>query len=128
MARPLPRVPASADIREITVTAPFRRDTRTYWHRDLPPLDAEPLGEHTLEATSAPIPGTLAHRDELWDRCYTDLMAKANERLRQEIRRLGGHYAHVHDEAISPRHDHATGEAWLHGSFTYALYSQPRKP
>ncbi len=41
-----------------------------YWHRDLPPLDAEVIGEHTLEAASSRVPGTLAHRDELWDRCY----------------------------------------------------------
>ena len=24
----------------------------TYWHRDLPPIDAEITGEHTLEAAS----------------------------------------------------------------------------
>ena len=36
-----------------------------YWHRDLPPLDAEPLGEHTIEATSSRGPATIAHRDEL---------------------------------------------------------------
>src|SRR5580765_4406712 len=23
-----------------------------YWHRELPPLDAEPMGEHTVEANS----------------------------------------------------------------------------
>ena len=33
-----------------------------YWHRELPPLDAEVIGEHTLEATSMHVPGTLAHR------------------------------------------------------------------
>ena len=101
---------------------------QVYWHADLPPLEAQLMAVHWLEADSSRVEGVLAHRDELWDRCYTDLMAKANERLRQEIRRLGGQYAHVHDETISPRHDHATGEAWLHGSFTYTLYSQPRKP
>ena len=36
----------------------------TYWHRDLPPIDAEIIGEHTLEAASRHVPGTLAHRDD----------------------------------------------------------------
>ena len=30
-----------------------------YWHRELPPLDAEPIGVHTLEATSSRVSGTL---------------------------------------------------------------------
>jgi len=33
------------------------------------------MAEHTLEATSGRVAGTLAHRDELWDRCYQELMA-----------------------------------------------------
>jgi hypothetical protein len=41
-----------------------------FWHRNLPPPDAEPIGDHTIEVTSGRVPGTLAHRDELWDRCY----------------------------------------------------------
>jgi hypothetical protein len=49
-------------------------------------------------------------------------MSNAHARLVQEITRLGGHYAHVHDEAIGPRHDDAAGEAWLHGRFSYVLY------
>jgi hypothetical protein len=36
--------------------------------------------------------------------------------------RLGGHYAHVRDESIESKHDGQTGETWLHGRFTYALY------
>jgi hypothetical protein len=93
-----------------------------YWRQELPPFDAEMVGEHTVEATSGRVPGTIAHRDELWDQCYEDLMERARERLEQEVLRLGGHYAHVRDECIESRHDDATGEAWLHGSFTYALY------
>ena len=46
----------------------------------------------------------------------------AENRLLQEVARLGGHFAHVHDEAIDPRHDEAAGEAWLHGRFSYMLY------
>jgi hypothetical protein len=33
-----------------------------YWHRQLPPLRAEAIGEHTLEATSHRVPGTIAPR------------------------------------------------------------------
>lgn len=97
-----------------------------YWHRELPPLEADLVAEHTLEATSGRVAGTIAHRDELWDRCYRELMAAAGLRLTQEVARLGGDYAHVHDEAIDPRHDAATGEAWLHGRFSYMLYRRPR--
>ena len=93
-----------------------------FWHRELPPLDAEFMAEHTVEATSGRVAGSLSHRDELWDRCYQELMSNAHARLVQEITRLGGHYAHVHDEAIEPRHDDAAGEAWLHGRFSYVLY------
>jgi hypothetical protein len=46
-------------------------------------------------------------RDDLWDRCYRELMANADIRLVQEVTRLGGHYAHVHDEAIEAEHDDA---------------------
>ena len=93
-----------------------------YWHRDLPPLNAEIAGEHTIEATSGRVPGTLVHRSELWDRCYEDLMAQTRLRLEQEMARMGGTYAHVLAESIEPRHDDAKGEAWLHGRFTYMLY------
>jgi hypothetical protein len=96
-----------------------------YWHRELPPLNAELMAEHTVEATSDRVPGTIAHRDELWDQCYRDLMANAESRLVQEVERLGGHFAHVHDEAIDSKHDGVTGEAWLHGRFGYMLYRRP---
>jgi hypothetical protein len=93
-----------------------------YWHRDLPPLQAEAIGEHTVEATSGRISGTIAHRDELWAQCEDKLMAEVCERLTQEMSRLGGRYAHVLHEALDTRHDDATGEAWLHGQFVYMLY------
>jgi hypothetical protein len=96
-----------------------------FWHRDLPPLDAEAVEEHVLEATSARVSGTILHRDELWSRCYEDLMAETATRLEQEILRLGGHYAHVLDESIDTRHDGATSESWLYGRFTYMLYREP---
>ena len=93
-----------------------------YWHRELPPIDAEALGEHTLEATSGCVPDTIAHRDELWNQCKDALMLHARSRLTEEISRLGGRYAHVVDESIDTKHDAVTGEAWLHGRFTYMLY------
>jgi hypothetical protein len=97
-------------------------DKIVYWHRELPPLSAELMGEHTLEATSNRVPGTFGHRDELWDRCYLALMANTQIRLAQEVARLGGHYAHVRDEFIDIRHDDQAGDAWLHGRFSYNLY------
>ena len=96
-----------------------------FWHRDLPPMDAEPLGEHVVEATSMRVKSDLAHRDELWDRCYDDLMARARDRLQQEVGRLGGHYAHVFDESVDSRRDDVSGEAWLHGLFSYLLLRKP---
>lgn len=97
-----------------------------FWHRQLPPLSAEPVGEHTVEAVSRRVPFTFARDDEEWARCYADLMAQAQVRLEQEIARLGGHYAHVRHEVISARHDHVTGEVWLYGRFDYLLYLEPR--
>jgi hypothetical protein len=93
-----------------------------YWHRQLPPFGAEMIGEHVLEATSCRVQGTLAHRDELWDRCYRSLIATTEVRFAQEVARLGGHYAHVLDESIHSRRDDVAGEAWLQGRFTYMLY------
>jgi hypothetical protein len=93
-----------------------------YWHRELPPLDAQPMGEHVVEASSTRVADMIARRDELWNRCEDDLMANAQVRLREEIARLGGRYAHVLSESIETRHNGASGEMWLHGCFTYMLY------
>jgi hypothetical protein len=93
-----------------------------YWHRELPPFDAVMMGEHVLEATSGRMRGTLAHRDELWDRAYRELMENTQARMQQEIAQLGGHYAHVLDKSIDSRHDDATGEAWLHGLFSFGAW------
>ena|SRR5215203_5409608 len=100
-------------------------ENNVFWHRELPPLSAEPLGEHVVEATSKRVKGDLAHRNELWEQCYDDLMAVARTRLGQEISRLGGDYAHVLEEFIDSRHDDAVGEAWLLGRFSYMLLRQP---
>jgi hypothetical protein len=104
----------------------FEDGTEVYWHRDMPPLDVEAIGEQIVEATSARVPSTLSHRDELWNQCYADLMAQGRTRLSQEVRRLGGTSAHVLEESIDSRHDAATAEAWLHGRFTCVIYRQPK--
>jgi hypothetical protein len=93
-----------------------------YLHRDLPPLDAQPIEEHTVEAASRRVPDTIAHREDLWNQCKDDLMTQMRERLTAEVARLGGRYAHVLSESIDPRHDATTGEVWLRGRFTYMLY------
>ena len=81
------------------------------------------MGEHTVEANSNRVAGTIAHRSELWDSCYREMMANAETRISTEITRLGGRYAHVRSESIGVKHDDAAGEAWLHGTFTYVMYS-----
>jgi hypothetical protein len=43
-----------------------------YWHGQLPPLDAEPNGEHIVEADSNRVKGDLASRGALWDQCHDD--------------------------------------------------------
>ena len=93
-----------------------------YWHRELPPFDAQPMGEHVVEASSSHIPDTIARRDELWNQCEDELMANARHRIDEEIVRLGGRCAHVLQESIEPRHNACTGEAWMYGCFTYMLY------
>jgi hypothetical protein len=98
-----------------------------YWHHELPPFGADAIGEHSVEAVSNRVPGTLAHRDELWTQCYDDLMAQVRARLSQEIARLGGDYAHVLSESVDSKHDIATGEAWLHGRMSYMLYRKPQR-
>ena len=95
-----------------------------YWHRELPPLDAEAVGEHVIEAMSRRTMNTLVHRGELWDRCHEDLMAHAIIRLEHEVSRLGGDYAHVLNESVDSRRDVITGETWLHGCFAYMLYKR----
>jgi hypothetical protein len=99
---------------------------RVYWHRDLPPASALAMGGYVIEATSARVLGTLEHRDDMWDRCYRDLMTRATERLGQELARLGGDCAHVLAEHLEPRRDERTGEAWMYGRFEYELYRLPQ--
>ena len=70
---------------------------------------------------------TQALRERLEIRQVTtgSLMTNTMSRLVEDVARPGGHYAHVHEEAISPKHDDAVGEVWLDGRFTYLLYRRP---
>ncbi len=99
--------------------------TTVFWHREMPPIDAVPMGEHTIEATSRRVRDTAEGRESLWDRGKDDLKGQTEARLIQEVARLGGHYAHVLDESTDSGHDAATGEVWLHGRYTYMLYRRP---
>jgi hypothetical protein len=92
-----------------------------YWHGQLPPLEAEPMGEHVVEAASKRVKGDLAQRGAAWDECHDDLMARLQGRLRQEVQRLGGDYAHVLQESINSQRDDSKGEAWLEGRLNYSL-------
>jgi hypothetical protein len=103
-------------------STPDTGDRIVCWHRELPPLDAEPIGEHSIEADSDRVPGTIARRDDLWDSCERGLTRALEQRLTVEVTRLGGRYAHVLDEHIDVKHDFTTGQAWLHGRYTYMLY------
>ncbi|HET7220558.1 MAG TPA: hypothetical protein VFJ02_21040 [Vicinamibacterales bacterium] len=107
-------------------SAPAPAAKLVFWHRELPPLDAVIAGEHTIEAASRRVPGTIDHRDDLWNACYKDLMEQARVRIEQEVDRLGGDYAHVFDEAIDPCRDDAKGETWLRGRFSYVLFRSQR--
>jgi hypothetical protein len=98
-----------------------------YWHRELPPLDAEIVGEHIVEAASARVPGTIAHRSDLWNACYEDLMARTRVRIEQEVARLDGDYARVFGEALDTCRDDVKGESWLRGRFSYVLYRRPAR-
>lgn len=102
--------------------------TPIYWHRDLPPPDAEALGEHLVEAASIHVPGTFRRGDQQWTVCYEDLMAQTRARLGEEIRRLGGTCAHVLEEHIETRHNDAAGDAWLYGRFRYVLFRESGRP
>lgn len=71
-----------------------------YWHRGLPPLHAEVMGEHTVEATSSRVPGTISHQDELWDRCYQELMANTRARNAYPTTATGSPCASARSTAI----------------------------
>jgi hypothetical protein len=95
---------------------------RIYWHRELPPIGAEDLGEHRVVARSDAVDYHWSERNALWARCVRSLHRNLERRLGQEIERLGGSFAHVLDERIVPRIDRAGDQYWLEGRFDYVLY------
>jgi len=87
------------------------KDAQTvYWHRDLPPLDAELMADHTVEATSGRVAGTLSHRDKLWDRCYQELMSNVHARL---VDRTNDLYSSHATRLVGSAYDHRNGFAVL---------------
>lgn len=96
---------------------------RVYWHRELPPIAEEPVGEHEVVAKSRAIPYRFADRDALWHEVYPSLMEEATARITAEVARLGGSSAHVIDEDVRSAIDHQTNEYRLTGTFTFVLYS-----
>ena len=95
------------------------------WRRELPPLSEQIEGEHEVTATSERIHASWAERDALWGRCTDSLMARARERITQEVLRLGGTCAHVVDEAVTSRRDDGAEEFWLEGRFSFVMYVHP---
>jgi hypothetical protein len=93
----------------------------------LPPVRSEMMHEHVIEAVSDRISGSIERHGELWERCYDALMERTRFRIEQEVKRLGGDYAHVLYEHIDSRRDDAKGESWLHGSFNYVLYRRTQE-
>ena len=98
---------------------------RIYAHRELPPIDEEIAGEQVVEAASDPIPYVWTERDALWQRCHDSLMRRAHERIEQEVIRLGGSSAHLLEEIIEPKIDHATEQYQLVGRFAFVMYRTP---
>src|SRR2546430_15264710 len=74
-----------------------------YWHRELPPLGAEPMHEHVIEATSNRVSGIIEQHGELWQRCYAVLTENTQLRLEQEVTRLGGDYSFFFKEPADPQ-------------------------
>lgn len=103
----------------VTETLGFKA---VYWHRDLPPIDAQPIDEHSIEASSPRVPDTIALHDVFWGDSERLLASEVEHRLAQEVSRLGGRCAHVLDERIEVKRDPVLNEAWLHGRYTYVLY------
>ena len=103
------------------MTAP----TRIYWHHDLPPLAHDPVSEHVVQARSDVVPYRPGHLEDLNEACLASLRKAAVHRLEQELDRLGGSSAHVTDEEIEAKHDEATTDFSLQGTYTYVLYRAP---
>ena len=89
--------------------------------RSMPSRSASTSSKPTACMSSAVLPTA----ESSGIRCYQDLMARLEERLHQEAARLGGHYAHVHEESIDSKHDDRSGDVWLRGRLKYLLLRRP---
>ncbi len=99
---------------------------RIFWHGDLPPLEAEMLDEHWVVARSDAVKYRFDHKTELWAQCVDSLRVNLEHRLGQEIRRLGGDYAHILDERVVPKIDHESDTYCLEGRYDYVLFRDQR--
>lgn len=93
-----------------------------YWHRDLPPLSEQMEGEHEVSATSERVHFSWADQSTQWKECHEQLMANGEDRMRQEVNRLGGSCARVLTEEVTSHRDDATQEFWVAGRFRFLMY------
>lgn len=100
-------------------------EKRIYWYRELPPLRDRIEGEHRITARSDEVAYDRLHRDQLWGQCFPSLERAVEHRLLQEIERQGGHCAHVDEEHVHEKIDHATRTYHLEGEYIYVLYLAP---
>ena len=74
------------------------------------PFDGEAIGNHVIEQSSRRVPGTLAHRDELWNQRSEDVMDRIRIfRAEEEIARLGDNYSSALAESLNSKHDAVNG-------------------
>jgi len=102
-----------------------KSEKRIYWHSDLPPLEDKIAGKYQVTAESDPIPLDYRHKDELRGRSEPSLALRLEDRLGQEIDRLGGHCAHILEEHITPVIDYHNNQYRLRGTYTYVLFLAP---
>ncbi|MBA3538980.1 MAG: hypothetical protein H0T79_05070 [Deltaproteobacteria bacterium] len=99
-----------------------------YWHRDLPPLSEQLEGEHEVTAISDRVQFSYANQNTLWKQCHEQLMAHGEDRIRQEVQRLGGSCARVLTEEVTSQRNDATQEFWLAGRFRFVMFVHPGEP
>ena len=96
-----------------------------YWRQDLPPLSEQLEGEHEIDAESPHVHYSFGDREAMWSQCYGLLQKRSEERVKQEVLRLGGSCAHIVEEQITTKTDDAAALSWLHGRFRFLMYTHP---
>jgi hypothetical protein len=71
----------------VTAVASDSDQKIVYWHRELPPLEAEIVAEHSVEANSSRVPGTKNLDWHAWKIVFeakapTEVVVDVRERLR----------------------------------------------